>query len=50
MNGTKLDVTGSNRALLLLTGSLTAKRGLTIKAATTATGTWGTYNSANIAS
>lgn len=49
VNGTRLDVTGSIRALLL-TGSLTAKRGLTIKAATTATGTWGTYDSANIAS
>jgi hypothetical protein len=47
MNGTSLDVTGSTRALLL-TGSLTAKSGLTIQAATTATGTLGTYNSANI--
>lgn len=49
MNGTSLDVTGSIQALML-NGSLTAKRGVSIKAATTATGTLGTYNSANIAS
>ena len=46
MNGTSLDVTGSIRALLL-TGSLTAKSGLTIQASTTVDGELGEYVAAN---